>query len=235
MFLTHCGGSSSRLSLGKNREAVQNIDVCFDRLAKKKYKKAISCFESYKSQYYGQPESAIAQVALADTYFAKKDYLVAANLYEEFLSTFPYHERTPYVQYMAGMSYSKSAPKKIARDQENLFLALDHLQTVIETAPQSTEASTAKPLYNEVKTRIAQREFYIAKFYYRNREYLAAIPRFQTVITEYPQLGLDDITLYYLVSSLLKVEQKDLAHKYHDLLKQYFATSSWRKKADQLF
>ena len=48
-----------------------------------------------------------------------------------------------------------------------------------------------------VNGRLAEHDFYVARFYYRAADYYAALKRFQRILDDYPIKGVADRALYY--------------------------------------
>jgi outer membrane protein assembly factor BamD len=215
-----CAGKNKGFSLAHRKE--KSLNDCLELAKKKKGESAIQCFESYKSRHFGQKGAAEADLAIADTYFKQKDYLVAAEAYNLFLESYPEHARAPYAYYKSGVSYLKTAPKTVDRDQTYLEYAAKQLGIVVNGYPGSSYAGEAKSYYEDVTGRMAKKDYYVGRFYYKTKEYLASIPRFQTVITDYPGSSLEDKSFYYLVSALKKTDQSDVARKYFEVYKEHY-------------
>lgn len=226
--LTSCGKKEG-FSLA-NSQGGKDMGACMALLKKKKHEKAIKCFESYKSRNYGGPKAAEADLAVADAYFAKKEYLVAAEAYQQFIEGHAFHPKAPYAYYKAGLSYLKETPKSIDRDQAYLPSAVKYLEAVVRYYSNSPFAGVAQEAYNEARLKLAKRHYYIGRYYYKSREYLAAIPRFQAIVTDYPKLGLDEKSFYYLIRALSKVNQKDLANQYFEVFKTHYPESEQIKR-----
>ncbi|MBF0105427.1 MAG: outer membrane protein assembly factor BamD [Deltaproteobacteria bacterium] len=208
----------------------KTLDECMTLLKKKKHDKAITCFEAYKSRHHGEKGSTEADLLVADAYFLKKDYIIAAEAYQTFIEANPYNEKTPYAYYKAGLSYLKETPKAIDRNQEHLDLAVQYLGTVVKYYTGTPYAAAAGESFNEARLKQARRHFYVGRYYYKAREYLAAIPRFQAIVTDYSKLGLDEKSFYYLVNALERTSQRELAQKYFDVFKTYYPDSKYAKR-----
>lgn len=231
-FFIHCGGSS-KFTLSSGQE--KSLQDCVQLREKRKYEQAIKCFEAYKSRHYGQASAAEAELAIADSYFSQKEYLVAAEAYNFFAESYPSHPKLPYALYRSALSYFNEAPKTIDRDLTYLYAAQRRLQPVLSYYNQSSYANEAKDLYESILKKLAKQNYYVARFYYKYNELLAAIPRFQTVITEFPNLGFDNKSYYYLIKALKETDQKDLAYKYFEIYKSHFAhNTKWIKKIQQV-
>lgn len=220
-FLAQCGSQKSSFSLSRSR-SVDSLDSCFTLLKKKKHEEAVRCFESYRSSHRGSSAVAIADLAIADSYFANKEYLSAAEMYKIFVESHPFHEKVPYAYLQSGKSYLKAAPKTVDRDQSLLDQALTSLETLVFYYKGSSVYEEATALYKKVKYRKAKKEFYVGRFYYKQREYLAAIPRFSEVVNKYTDSGLEDQSFYYLIKALKRTSQQQIAAGYFEAYKKYF-------------
>lgn len=227
-FLACSGKNGLRLARSKER---QDMSACLEMLKKKKNDDAIKCFESYKSRHFGDSGAAMADLSVADAYFAKKDYLVAAEAYELFAETHPGHGQIPYAYYRAGLSYLKQAPKSVNRDQSGMDNAVKYLAASVKYGADEN----AQDAYNQARFRLAKKNFNVGRFYFKTHEYLAAIPRFQTIITDYPKLGLDEDSFYYLITSLKRTDQKELALQFFDVFKNHFPQSKYVKQIARYF
>ena len=216
-----CGGSRKGFSL--NRDNTQkDLASCLELMKKKKHEKAIQCLEAYKSHSYGSPEAAEAELLAADAYFRTKDYLVAAEAYNLFLQSYPTHPKAPYAYFQSGLSYFKESRASIDRDRGDLEKAFGQMQIVLTHYPSSPYVQDARKIYDEINYQIAKKHFYIGRFYYRYKEYLAAIPRFQTIVNDYPKLGLENESYLYLIKALKKTKQPDLAMRYFEIFKEFY-------------
>ena len=216
-----CGGDSKGFSLAKHGPK-PDLSRCQALSQKKKYEESIKCFEAYKSRDFGSTGTAGADLAIADAYFHNKDYLVAAEAYNLFTQSYPRHQSVPYAYVQSGLSYLKQSPKGIDRDFGSLDDAIAQFQTAIDYYPNSREAEHAHLYLNTTQLKIARKHFYIGRFYYRYNEYLAAIPRFETIANEYPRVGLEDKTYYMLIKSLRKTQQTELATRYFEIFKKFY-------------
>lgn len=202
---------------------------------KNKYDDMINCLEAFKSRAEGAELSAAAELSIADAYFLKKDYLVAAEAYNGFIEGHSSHPKVPYAYYKSGLSYFRQTPKSVDRDQSQLENAVKALGAVVNYYPGSPYAKEAAEAYKIARSKQARKNFTIGRFYYRFHEYLAAIPRFETVVTDFTNMGLDEESFFYLIASLKKTQQTDVAMRYFEVFKQHYPNSSYVKKIAGLF
>lgn len=228
-----CGGDKG-FSLARSAQT-QDLSECLALIKKKKHEKGIKCLESYKSRHFGDATAALADLAMADAYFDKKDWLVAAEAYNLFIESNPSHPKVAYAYLKSGVSYLKDSPKSVDRDQTSLDNSLKALGAVVDYYSFTPYAQEAKQYYDQARLKVARKDFYVGRYYYKNREYLSAIPRFEEIIREYPLLGLDEKSFYYLIRSLKEVEQTETAMRYFEVFKQHFPESDYVKRIAGIF
>ncbi len=208
----------------------QALAKCVQLSTHKKFQEAIDCLEIFKSRFPESPYTKDAEIRIADSYYRKKEYLLAAETYQLFTKLHPTSDKLDYVYYRMGLCYLHETPKQIDRDQEHLPEAIDSLGIVVQQFPDSPYAKAARFRYNEARKRIAKRDFYVGYFYYNWGEYKAAIPRFQEIYQKYENLGLDEKALYYTVAAYKKLGKIEDAKLVFELLKAKFPNSSKTKE-----
>lgn len=227
-FLAGC--AQEKLQIGRE-DPGQEIQKCAWLSKKKKYNEAVECLEIFKSRFPDSAEGQEAALRIADTYFVQKQFLLAADAYFEFTKLNPLHPKTEYAYYRAGLSYFNEAPKAIDRDQQYLFKAKETLQLARRVGGQGTYQDLISKALSDIDERLAERLFYVARFYYRTQEYLSAIPRLEDLVEQYPASALIPKGLFYLAQCHLKLEQKEEAGVAVQQLSQNFPNNPWTKRA----
>lgn len=223
-----CAKQEVALGSGPPEQAFKN---CMNLLDKNKYEDSVQCLEMFKAKFPDSPESELAELKIGDAYFRQKDYLLAAESYEAFIKIHPYHEKTGYAHYRAGSAYAKEAPKAIDRDQSYLENAMAHLrQASVIPGPYQELAQREK---DAVEAKFLRREFYIGRFYYRKKEYLACRPRLALVVEKWPKGELAGKSLYYLVMASIALEDLESAKHAFTLLEENFRGTKWHEKAQR--
>ncbi len=181
------------------------------RFNKRDYPEALKRFEELKSSFPDSPPyTLLAELKVGDCYFLQKAYVEAIAAYEEFKKTHPSHEEIPYVQFQIGMSYFNQM-LTLDRDQTSTKKALSSFEYLIANYPPSLFTEKAKGKIGVCKKRLADHEFYIGKFYYKQGRFQSAASRFKEVLEKFPKDRDEDKTLYFLGKSYLELEQWDKA------------------------
>ena len=155
------------------------------------YKKSVELFQRVKEEYPLSPLAIMAEIGIADSFFSGKEYPEAGLAYGEFLNLHPTNENLPYVMYQIGMSYY-SQMTTIDRDQSEAFKALKEFERLIARFPGSKFAVMAEKMVRDCKKSMGEKEFYVGEFYFKIKEYRAALRRFEKIEREYSNVGLDD-------------------------------------------
>jgi outer membrane protein assembly factor BamD len=211
----------------------EDMQQCLALSAKGKHEDAIQCLEIYKARYPQTAQGQEAELLIGDSYFARKEYLLAAESYNAFLRLYPNHPKADYAHYRIGVSYYKESPKAIDRDQAYLGDAIDHLRTVLRRYPQSDYREPALRTLQVALRRIAKRHLYIGRFYYRTGEYLACIPRFEELAEAYPDSGFADQALYLALKANLGLGRLDAAREDFGKLSTRYPASRYTKSAEK--
>lgn len=227
--LSGCGKEDYKIGHGNPKDEIQK---CMKLSEKKKFEEAIECLEIFKSRFPQSEFSREAELSIADNYFDKKEYLLAADAYQLFIKLHPLSPKVDYAYYRMGLSYLKETPKAIDRDQQYLDEAILHLTTTVKSFPDSPYHEAAVESLKDARFRVAARNYYIGRFYYRTGQYMAAIPRFLDVVNNYPETDLVPKSLYKMVISAGKLQKIDEAKLFYSKLSMEYPDNEWTKRAE---
>ncbi|MCE9625265.1 MAG: outer membrane protein assembly factor BamD [Deltaproteobacteria bacterium] len=208
----------------------QAIQKCMKLSEKKRFQEAVECLEIFKSRFPDSTYAVDAELNIADAYFRKKDWILAAETYGLYTRLHPTSEKLDYAYYRTGLSYENQLPKAIDRDLSSMNPAQESFAMVYRRFPQSPYAEMAKAKYDEIRGRGAKKDMYVGKFYFRRGQYRAAIPRFLEVLQEFPGLGYDEEALERTAISFYRLGDKDKARGAAQLMQEKFPNSKRTKK-----
>lgn len=163
----------------------------------KNYKKAIETFQKIRDLHPFSPYTILAELKIADSHYYKKDYDEALAEYEDFEKLHPRNEVVPYVIYQMGMCHFNRM-LDIDRDKTATHEALQLFERLVRTYPRSKYAAQAKERIKECREFLARHEFYVGKFYFKTKQYKAALRRFEKILREYPDTKLKEEVLEYI-------------------------------------
>lgn len=228
VLVAGCSGKQFELS-GKESDQ-EAIDKCLKLSEKKKFEKAIECFEIFKNRYPDSNYALDTELRIGDSYFKNKEWLLAAESYALYTKLHPSSPKLDYAYYRAGLAYEKRIPKKIDRDLSVLPKAEENFANVFRLFPSSPYSQLAQAKYDEMRQISAARNMYVAKFYYKFGEYRAAIPRFLQILQDYPGLGFDEEALYRLALAYRKLGLPEKAQAATQLMQEKFPESKKTQK-----
>jgi len=202
-FLSGCAWWKSKEMPKNNPEALYQKG--YEDYQKGRYEKAIESFQKLKEEYPLSELALRAELGIADANFSREEYGYAAMAYNDFVNLHPTNENTPYVMYQIGMCrYNQMLI--IDRDQTETVAAAKEFEKLIARFPTSRFSFLAEKNLRECKKKLAEHEFYVGEIYFKMKQYKAALKRFDIIVKNYPNLGLD-----YKVSFMLEETKKQLA------------------------
>jgi outer membrane protein assembly factor BamD len=176
------------------------------------YKRSIELFQRVKEEYPLSPLALAAEMGIADSYFSGKQYLEAELVYNEFLNLHPTNENLPYVMYQIGMCHFNEI-SSIDRDQSETFKALKEFGRLMARFPESKFSFMAEKIVRECRKTLGEQEFYVGEFYFNIQEYPSALRRFEKIVREYPNVGLDYKVSFFIAETKRRIAEADAKKK----------------------
>lgn len=178
--------------------AKQNYDKGLAELEDENYTEATRYFSFVKQKFPFSKYAVLAELALADTLYARETFQEAIDAYKSFLRLHPTHEKVEngYVAFRIGEAYMREMPDDFfllppayEKDQSAVRDALRELQDFLDKYPDSKYVPEAKKGRREVLRRLIEHEVYVARFY-MDRDYpKAAVLRLEAALRRYPDSG----------------------------------------------
>ena len=172
------------------------------------YKRSVELFQRLKEEYPLSPLALMAEIGIADSFFSGKEYPEAGLAYSEFLNLHPTNENLPYVMYQIGMSYYNQITT-IDRDQAESFKALKEFERLIARFPGSKFSVMAEKMVRDCKKAMGEQEFYVGEFYFKIKEYRAALKRFEKIARDYANVGLDDKVNHFIGETKRRIAETE--------------------------
>jgi outer membrane protein assembly factor BamD len=177
-----------------------------ERMDASDYKEAAKLYQQLRDQYPYSRLAILADLKLGDAYFMDTKYIEAYAAYKTFRERHPGSDAIPYAIYQQGMCYYNQM-KGVDRDQTPSVIAIQNFANLVETYPDSKYAAMAKARITEAQNNLAGHEFYVGEFYYKRKDYRAAVNRFMGIIALYPDSGYHQRAFNYIA------EYRDLVAK----------------------
>lgn len=147
--------------------------------ADERYEEALRRYDEIKNKFPYSTYSKESDLRIADIYFKKEEYASAALAYSNFKYLYPNHPQIPYVSLQLGLSYFNQLPSSIDRDLSKGVNAIQEFNLVIDKYPGTEFAKTAEEKKKATQDMLAEKELYIANFYFKKEKYLSALRRYE--------------------------------------------------------
>lgn len=192
-FFWGCAGKEIREEKTAQELAAEGME----QFEKDNFRGAILTFEKLKDWYPFSKLATLAELKIADAYYHIKEYDSAITAYSEFENLHPRNDAIPYVLYQVGRCWFDQLDT-IDRDQTYAKNALNTFLRLTRQFPRDPYAHRAREHIDVCIKSLAENEFYVGMFYYKSKHYKAALKRFQTVLTKYPDVGVQKKALQYI-------------------------------------
>jgi outer membrane protein assembly factor BamD len=223
------GGCTSKEIKGDDPDSL--YEIAEREFKDEKYLIAIEKYRDLKNRYPYSARAVDAELRIADAYFEQESYLEAESAYEVFRELHPTHPKIAYVQYRIGLSYFNQIPANPARDLSAAYRAIDAFDTLLQKYPGSEYTEKAKENLVESKKRILEYENYVANFYYQREHFLSASYRYNTILKEFSNLGLDEEALFRLGTSYFNIKMFGNAKDAFLRLLKEFPNTTYKQEA----
>ncbi len=176
------------------------------------YKKAREVFVRLKEEYPLHELSILAELGIADSFYSDKEYAEAELAYRDFTSLYPTNENVPYAFYQLGMCHYVQIGA-VDRDQTETIKARREFERLVARFPQSKFSILAEKMIRECKAKLAEHEFYIGNFYFKQKKYDAALKRFEGIARDYAGVGMDLKVESYIAETKARLAEEEKAKK----------------------
>lgn len=195
-----------------------------------RFEEAIRRYQEVRSKFPYSPQAVEAELAVADVYYKQESYPEAQIAYQTFRDLRPRHPKLPYVSYRYAMSLYHQIPTTVDRDLSLAPETIMAFNDVVNKFPESEYASEAKEKRTELIRKMAEKEIYVADFYYKKKYYESALARYEYVLKEYSNLGFDEKALARAAYAAHKVGEIKKSRQYADRVRSYKSKSDETKQ-----
>jgi len=216
-------GCSSADKKADTPEGAYQIAQEFDN--DERYEEAIKRYLEIKNKFPYSKYATLSELAVADAYFKQESYPEAQVAYQAFKDLHPKHAKIDYVTYRLAMSFYTQLPPTTDRDLTLSQSAILYFDEVISQFPNSEYVADSKEKKGAVLKMLADKEDYIAEFYFIREKFDSALIRYEGLMKKHPGLGLDAKALSRAAVSASKVGEPDKARRYLAELQKKFPGS----------
>ena len=215
-----CGGGGKGAAVEYSVSAQKNYDKGLKELDAKDWVAASKYFGFIKSRFPYSKYAVLAELRLADAEFGAEQYLEAIDSYRLFIKFHPTHEMVAngYTTFRIGEAYYKQLPTDFwmfppsyEKDQSSTEDAANELKTFLDKYPDSPYRAKAKEILVKVGKRLADHEWYVARYYWDRGKPMGTVIRLRRLLERYRGVGYDEEALWLLGRAYIAVAMNDRA------------------------
>lgn len=230
-LIISCGSAS-------NKDRVQTAEDAFKRgmeyFEDEDWIEAKAMFDVVRLQYPTSEYADDAQFYLSRISEERGEYIMAAFNYNRIRKLYPSSDYAKIALYKAADSYYKLSPQ-YERDQEYTVKAIESFQEFQYLYPdQDSTYSEVSGKINELREKLAHREYFTATLYRKLNAPLAAKIYFDRVINDYDDSEYYEPAYFGKIEVMAEMEKYDEVISLGQLYLKLFNTESHRERVQEL-
>jgi outer membrane protein assembly factor BamD len=166
-------------------------------LDKSRYEDARASFKKIVERHPQSTYAPRARFLIGEAYFREAEWDKAIKEFEAFLAFYPKHQIADLVQFRLALSYYDQM-KPVEQDQGIAAKAMDAFKKLLREYPESRYAGDALAKIDVCRGRLAQKELWVASYYFNQGNPTAGRQRLENVIKDYPHTLVIPEALYRL-------------------------------------
>ena len=216
-----CGGSAREGgSVEYSVSAQQNYERGMGLMDEGEWLDAVKYFTFVKARFPYSKFAVLADLRIADAAFGAESYLEAIDAYKLFIKFHPTHEMVAngYSMFRIGEAYFKQLPgdfwlfpPSFEKDQSSTEDAANELKTFLDKYPDSPYRAKAKEILVKVGKRLADHEWYVARYYWDRNKPMGTVIRLRRLLERYRGVGYDEEAMWLLGRAYVAVAMPDRA------------------------
>ncbi len=209
----------------------------------KDYSRALQLFDQLVGAMRATDKSERIYYFYAYCYFNQRDFTLASYYFKRYTTNFP---NTPYTEeclYMSAYCNYLNSPE-YSLDQTITYEALKELQLFTNMYPTSKRVSECNDLIDKLREKLEQKDYKVAKMYYRMDDYTASVKSLANILKEFPDTKHKEEIMFLIFKSYHRFAKQSVLEKkqerhvkaivaYNEFVAQY-PESMWIEEANDL-
>lgn len=166
------------------------LEVAFEKAMNQyeneNYTEAANAFETVISIGRGTDVGQNAQYYLAESHYKNRRYLIAASEYNRYVQFYPNSPRRQEVEFKSSLCYYNLSPR-YRLDQSYTNQAIEGFRLFRSRYPDSERSDDAAEYIEELREKLAHRDYNASEFYFRTERYKSAAIYHDLVIDRFPE------------------------------------------------
>lgn len=166
------------------------LEVAFEKAMSmyeaEQFSASANAFETVLRIARGTETAADAQYYLAMSHYHNRDFLIAASEFQRFARNHINDSRRIESEFMEAYCYYRLSPN-YKLDQSDTYRAIERFQLFVTRYPGTDEAGRALEYIDQMREKLAKKNFHAAKMYDRIGEYRSSALYFGLTVEEFPE------------------------------------------------
>jgi outer membrane protein assembly factor BamD len=201
-------------------------DRAMEYYAEEDYVRAATLIERILPIYRGTQRAAEMSFILADSYFHRGDYIMAAHHFDSFIRDYPTHERVQEATFMRAYCNYLLSPRP-SLDQTITRRSIDQFTLFITRFPDSERVGEARKLITEMREKLVEKAFQNARLYYDMGDYQAAIIAFKNSLFDFPDSRHREEQMFLVLKASFLLAERSVPERqlqrFQSTLDEYYA------------
>jgi outer membrane protein assembly factor BamD len=203
-----------------------------NEMAKRRFTEARTAFTKIAERHPNSSYAARARFLVGETYYRESEFDKAVKEFETFMAFYPRHQIADLVQYRIAMAYYDQI-KPIEQDQGLAQKALDQFKKLVKDYPDSRYATDGLAKIDICRGRLAQKELWVANYYFTNGNPAAARQRVEAVMKDHPRSLVVPEALFLLAEVNFREGKTAEANDTLGRLAAEYPYTEWGRRAAQ--
>ncbi len=201
-----------------------------------RFEESVQKYTDVKNKHPYSRFATLAEMRIADVQFKREAYIEAQFAYQTFKDLHPKHPQIDYVTFRLGLSIFNQLPSTTDRDLSLADKAILYFDEVLNSYSKSPLAKEAGEKKAEALRMLADKELYIANFYFKKKQYLSALGRYEGLLRTYGNVdGFGPPSLFGAAASAKGTGDRDKQNGFVKALISQYPNSSEAERAKSEF
>ena len=222
-----CSNNNKELSNNAIEQSPRELyQIAMINLDQNNYEEATLKFKEVIFKYPLSNEGVQSEIMLGFIDYLGLNYEEAIYKFNRIIKIYPSHKNIDYVYYMRAVSYFEQISGENFDGKSNTEAKKNFLE-LLNRFPSSEYAKDSRQKLIFIDENIAAKDMEVAIFYLKQKQYLAALGRYNKVIEEYPKSKFIPEALYRLVEIYIILGMKEEAEKTASVIVYNYPQSKW--------
>mgnify|MGYP006095878435 FL=1 len=233
LLISACSNKEDFSIIETNIKPDSSYLVALNLLDKTKYDESFKIFQAISKKFPLSNEGIQSKIMLGFIEYLRLDYNEAVYKFEKFINQHPAHKNLDYVYYIRALCFYEQLSNEELDNSANID-ALTNFKQIINRFPESKYITDSKQKIILINENIAAKNMNIAYFYLEQKNYMAALNRYNLVINEYSTSKFTPEALYRLVEIYYILGLIEDAKKTTSVIAYNYPKSKWYVRAYDL-